>query len=79
MASLQKKKKEKQTKTKRIFWNWQIIGFALLVTGMCLYNNILNGDVVRCRRRGTSTTDGHQPLIDDADVGGEQGRPSVIH
>lgn len=57
----------------------QIIGFALLVTGMCLYNNILNGDVVRCRRRGTSTTDGHQPLIDDADVGGEQGRPSVIH
>lgn len=54
----------------------QIIGFALLVIGMCLYNNILNASLFKCGRADTDD----EPLLgqDDA-INDDESRPSIIH
>jgi len=63
----------------KFYWP-QIFGFLLLVTGMCLYNNIINASLFKCRR---SKDD--QPLLGEGEESvnapdDEEGaRPSVIH
>jgi hypothetical protein len=55
----------------------QIIGFALLVMGMGLYNNIINASICKCRRESDS-----EPLLgvnEDQSINEEEGRRSVIH
>jgi hypothetical protein len=55
----------------------QIIGFALLVMGMGLYNNIINASICKCRRGSDS-----EPLLgvnEDQSINEEEGRRSVIH
>ncbi|KZS20071.1 Solute carrier family 35 member F6 [Daphnia magna] len=60
----------------QFYWP-QIIGFALLVTGMGVYNNIINASLCKCRRGSDS-----EPLLgvnEDQSINDEEGRPSVIH
>nr|CAH0098970.1 unnamed protein product [Daphnia galeata] len=60
----------------QFYWP-QIIGFALLVIGMGLYNNIINASICKCRRGSDS-----EPLLgvnEDQSINEEEGRPSVIH
>ncbi|EFX81958.1 solute carrier family 35 member F6-like [Daphnia pulex] len=60
----------------QFYWP-QIIGFALLVMGMGLYNNIINASICKCRRGSDS-----EPLLgvnEDQSINEEEGRPSVIH
>ncbi|EFX65280.1 hypothetical protein DAPPUDRAFT_117419 [Daphnia pulex] len=60
----------------QFYWP-QIIGFALLVMGMGLYNNIINASICKCRRGSDS-----EPLLgvnEDQSINEEEGRRSVIH
>ena len=54
----------------------QVIGFALLVTGMCLYNNIINTSSCQCR---SGTSQDHEPLINDDVSVNDAERPSAMH
>ena len=57
----------------------QIIGFFLLVLGMCLYNNIINSSLFKCAREIDS--DPLMGAVDDHSINpnDEETRPSIIH
>jgi len=60
----------------QFYWP-QIIGFFLLVVGMCLYNNIINPSLLRCRKQNDD-----DPLLganEDQSINEEEARPSIIH
>lgn len=62
----------------KFYWP-QIIGFFLLVVGMCLYNNIINSSTFRCQRQSDA-----EPLLGAAEdqsvnPNEEEARPSIIH
>jgi len=62
----------------KFYWP-QIIGFFLLVVGMCLYNNIINASTFRCRSQNDA-----EPLLGAAEdqsvnPNEEEARPSIIH